>query len=124
LPQVRSFIMNPVLSTYSVHTYLSSTYSVRTWGEKYVPVCTLHKKYVLKRSGTRRYNTIAWYEVVRTGLYRVRTTVHDSRCPPCLTVNFKGQLLNRLHAAGPAFSSSMTRSGRSAPPLPRLSAQH
>ena len=72
--------MNPVLSTYSVHTYLSSTYLVRTWGKKYVPVCTLHKKYVLKRSGTSRYNTIAWYEVVRTGLYRVRTTVHDSRC--------------------------------------------
>ncbi len=72
--------MNPVLSTYSVHTYFSSTYSERTWGKKYVQVCTLHKKYELKRSGTSRYNTIAWYEVVRTGLYRVRTTVHDSRC--------------------------------------------
>jgi hypothetical protein len=70
--------MNPVLCTYSVHTYLSSTYSVRPGGKQYVPVCTLHKKYVLKRSGTRRYNTIAWYEVVRTGSYQVRTTVQTS----------------------------------------------
>jgi hypothetical protein len=35
-PQVRTFIMNLVPSTYSVHTYLRSTYSVRT--------CQLEKK--------------------------------------------------------------------------------
>ncbi len=62
--------MNPVLCTYSVHTYLSSTYSVRTGGKNYVLVCPLHKKYVLERSGTRLYNTIAWYEVVCIGSYK------------------------------------------------------
>jgi hypothetical protein len=37
-------------------------------------------RFQMKRSSTRRYDTIFEYKWVRTGLYRVRTTVHDSRC--------------------------------------------
>ena len=32
-PQVRTFIMIPVLSTYKISTVLCSTYLVRTWGK-------------------------------------------------------------------------------------------
>ncbi len=62
--------------TWEVRTWyvlgIKSTYQVRTWG----------KKYALKRSSTRRYNTIPEYKVVRIGLYQVCTTSHDSRWLP------------------------------------------
>ena len=73
-----AFCTQYVLSTYcfrKVRTWYvqgeNSTYLVRTWGKKYVPV----------QSSTRWYSTIDEYNSVRTGTYRVRTTVHDSRCP-------------------------------------------
>jgi hypothetical protein len=81
-----TFIMLSVLGTYQVHTDLRSTYlvrnfihSVRTWDKSTYQVRTWDKKYVLKRSSTRWYDTIPEYKVVRTGLYWVRTTSHDSR---------------------------------------------
>ena len=75
--------MISVFSTYQVHTNLRSTYLVRILGKKY-SVRTWGKKYILKQSSTRRYNTIPEYKVVRTGLYRVRTTSHDSRWCQCM----------------------------------------
>jgi hypothetical protein len=67
-PKVRTFIMQYVLSTYSVHTFSPSLSHVRTASE-YVLSRTWGKKYILKRSSTSQYNTIPEYKSVRTGLY-------------------------------------------------------
>ncbi len=51
----------------------------------------------LKRSSTRRYDTIPEYKSVRTGLYRVRTTVHDSMMQPEAARGRGGPALTRAH---------------------------
>ncbi len=87
-----AFCTQYVLGTYFFPKYVLSTY----FGKKYVRVRTWGKKYILKRSSTSQYDTIPEYKSVCTGLYWVRTTVHDSRWR-YVSVFLKGRVDGACH---------------------------